>query len=210
MSTSRHAPPQHSRNKLAEGLKTFMSIKAKHKRWMNFLPSKSDQQKLLYPHAIFSVQLSSLLDGKPLSSTLKKAGWMYFLRDRRGKLACGEVSIVGGRHKNARVSEGPFVKKAFALIEKSIRDSRIFRRGYELRSLRLESMHLFCLWFKLDRRAEHFVPVTSGSKVLKAGKWFTRKEFTAALHSEVQRIRAAQERMAILLKQHQGVGSKDA
>lgn len=205
MPTSRHAPPQLSRNKLMQGLKAFTLIKARNKRWMNFLPSPGDRQKLLYPHAVYNVRLGNFLDGKPFGSTLKKNGWMYFLRDRKGKLACGEVSIVSGRHKNVRVSEGPFVKKAFALVEKSLRDRRIPRSGHEMRSLRLESMHLFCLWFRSKRGAEYFLPVTSGSAILKPGGWFTRKEFTDALRSEGQRIRVAHERMSLLLKEQRGI-----
>lgn len=205
MPTSRHAPPQRSQDKLMQGLKAFTSIQARHKRWMNFLPSPGDRQKLLYPHAVYNVQLGEFLDGKPFSSAVKKSGWMYFLRDRKGKLACGEVSIVSGKHKNARVSEGPFVKKTLALIEKSLRDRRIPKSQYEMRSLRLESMHLFCLWFRSKRGPEYFLPVTSGSAVLKAGGWFTRKEFTGAVRSEGQRIRAAHERMALLLKEHHGL-----
>jgi hypothetical protein len=205
MPTSRRTPPKHSRNKLMKGLKTFTAVHARHKRWMNFLPSPAERQKLLHPHAVYSVQLGNFLDGKPLGSALRKSGWIYFLRDRKGKLACGEVSIVSGKHKNMRVSEGPFVKKAFALIEKSLRDRRMPRSRPELRSLRIESMHLFCLWLRLKRGAEYFVPLTSGSAILKPGAWFTRKEFTDALRSEGQRIRVAHERMSLLLKEHHGL-----
>ncbi len=91
---------------------------------------------------------------------------MYFLRDRGTGLACGEVSIVSGRHKNARLNERPFVKRKFQLIEKSNHDPRIRRHQHELRSLRLESAHLFCLWLKADGRVEYFIPVTSSSAVL--------------------------------------------
>ncbi len=188
-----------------QGLKTFTSIKARHKQWMNFLPSPGACQKVLHPHAVYSVKLSNFLDGKPFGSTLKKSGWMYFLRDRKGKLACGEVSIVSGKHTNVRISEGLFVKKTFALIEKSLRDRRIPRTRHELRSLRLESMHLFCLWFRLKGGAEYYVPVTSGSAILKRGGWFTQKEFKDALRSEGQRIRVAHNRMALLLKEHHGL-----
>jgi hypothetical protein len=101
------------------------------------------------------------------------------------------------------LSEGPFVKKAFQLIEKSARDPRIGRRQYALRSLRLESMHVFCLWLKVDR-VEYFIPVTSSSAVLRAGKWISRREFTKALRSEGQRICTAQERVSRLLEAHRG------
>jgi hypothetical protein len=110
---------------------------------------------------------------------------------------------VSGRHKNARLSQGPFVKAAFQLIEKSIRDARIRRSRYELRSLRLESIHLYCLWLKVGKGAEYFVPVTSNSAVLKKGVWISRREFTSALRSEGERVQAAQAHMFRLLKARQ-------
>jgi hypothetical protein len=204
MLSSRYAPPEHSRNLLTEAVETLGNIKGKHKRWLNFSPPTGGRERVLHPHPVYSVRLSRFLAGKPLSATLKKVGWMYFLRDRGKGLACGEVSIVSGRHKNARLSEGPFVKKAFRLIEKSNRDPRIRRRQHELRFLRLESVHLFCLWLRVDPRVEYFVPVTSSSSVLRAGEWISRREFTKALRSEGQRIRAAQERMSHLLEAHHG------
>ena len=204
MTTSRSAPPEHSRNKLAEALESFGNVKAKHKRWMNFSPATIGRTRELHPHPVYSVRLKRFLAGRPLSATLKRVGWMYFLRDRSTGLACAEVSIVSGKHKNARLSEGPFVKEAFQLIEKSIRDPRIGRHRHALRSLRLESMHVFCLWIKVDHRAEYFIPVTSSSAVLRAGQWISRREFTKALRSEGQRICTAQERMSYLLEKHRG------
>jgi len=202
MPLSRFAPPEHSRSKLADVLATFGNIKANHKRWMNFSPSTPSC--VLHPHPVYSVRLSRFLAGKPLSDTLKKVGWMYFLQDRGTGLACAEVSIVSGKHKNARLSEGPFVKKALQLIEKSVRDPRIGRRRYAMRSLRLESVHIFCLWLKVGRRVEYFIPVTSSSAVLREGEWLSRREFTKALRSEGQRICSAQERMSRLLEAHRG------
>src|SRR5438128_4478058 len=169
MPTSRLASPKHSWGKLDAALETLGRIKAKHSRWMKFLPSQISRARVLNVHSVYSIRLRAFLAGKPLSATLKKVAWMYFLRDHRKGLACAEVSILSGRHKNARVSEGQFVKKAFQLIEKSNRDPRIGRRRYELRSLRIESMHIFCLWLKVDHRVEYFIPVTSSSAVLRAG-----------------------------------------
>ncbi|MBZ5613256.1 MAG: hypothetical protein LAO23_04535 [Acidobacteriia bacterium] len=202
MPLSRFAPPKHSRSKLAEALATFGNIKANHKHWMNFSPSTPSRDQVLHPHPVYSVRLSRLLEGRPLSATLKKVGWMYFLQDRGTTLACAEVSIVSGKHKNARLSEGPFVKKALQLIEKSVRDPRIGRRRYAMRSLRLESMHIFCLWLRVGHRVEYFIPVTSSSAVLREGEWLSRREFTKALRSEGQRICTAQERMSRLLEAH--------
>lgn len=203
MPLSRFAPPENSQTRLAEALETFGKIKANHKRWMNFAPATGGRERMLHPHAVYSVQLTGFLQGKPLSATLKRVGWMYFMRDGGSGLMCGEVSIVSGRHKNARLSQGPFVKAALQLIEKSIRDPRIGRSQYELRSLRMESIHLYCLWLKVGQGAEYFVPVTSNSAVLRKGVWISRREFTSALRSEGERVQAAQRHMFRLLKARQ-------
>jgi hypothetical protein len=204
MPPTQFGPAAHSQIKLADALETLENIQAKHKRWMTFAPSTSGHGSVLHPHPVYSVRLNRFLEGKPLSATLKKVGWIYFLRDSGRKLACAEVSVVSGKHKNARLSEGPFVKKAFNLIERLKGDSRLRRRPYELRFLRLESIHLFALWLKVDQRVEYFVPVTSTGAVLRAGEWISRKDFTKALRSEGERIRAAQERMSHLLRIRQG------
>jgi hypothetical protein len=209
MPTSRRSQPKHSHISVIKGLKTFASIKARHTRWMEFAPAENGKHKLLYPHPVYAVQLSRLMEGKSLSSTVKRTGWMYFLRDRKGKLACCEVSMISGKHKNTRLTEGPFVRKAFAMIEKSIRDMRLLRKGYELRSIRAESAHLFCLWVRVKKtKEEHFIPVISSSAILKAGTWVTRKGLTDALRSETQRIRTAHERMSKLLEKYHGPDRK--
>jgi hypothetical protein len=204
MGLLRSAPPHNSRKKLADALKTLGHIKANHTSWMNFSPSTRGRDSILHPHPVFSIQLNRLLSGSSLSATLKKTGWIYFLRDRRAGLVCAEVSIVSGRHKNARLTEGPFVKKVLRSIEKVIGDSRIRRHRHQLRFLRVESVHLFCLWLRVDRQVEHFIPVTSSSTALREGEWISRRQFTKALELEGQRIRDAQERMSRLLERHRG------
>jgi hypothetical protein len=203
MAASQSAPPKHSWSKLSAALDTLHRIRAKQALWMKFLPYQIGRRHVLNMHPVYSVRLTAFLAGKPLSKTLKKVGWMYFLRDNRKGLACAEVSIVSGRHKNARLMEGPFVGKTLRLIDKSKHDPRIGRRRYELASLRLESMHIFCLWFKVSDRVEYFIPVTSSSAVLREGEWVSRKELIRALRTEGHRVRTAQQRMVRLLKAHQ-------
>jgi hypothetical protein len=200
MPISRKVAPTQSRKKLAEALRGLGTIKAKHQRWMKFAPSKSGTGPMLHPHPLYCARLASFLDGQRLGATLKKAGWMYFLRDQRKRLAWGEVSIVSGRHMNARLSEGPFAGKVLRSIEQLQRDPRIRGHRYELRSVRLESLHLFCLWLKAPRAPEYFIPVASGYETLKAGEWMSRRQFTTALRTEGRRVRAAQERMSSLLR----------
>ncbi len=204
MTVLQSAAPHNSRKKLAAGLKTLVDIKADHKSWMKFSPPRRDRDNFLHPHPVFSVRLKKFLSGGSLSAALKKTGWIYFLRDRGSKLVCAEVSIASGRHQNARFTEGPFVKKLFEFIETVIGDSRIRRRQHELRFLRVESIHLFCLWLREGRRVQHFIPVASHSIILKQGAWISRGQFTKSLRLEGQRIRDAQERMSLLLKQYSG------
>lgn len=204
MTVLQSVAPHNSRKKLAAGLKTLVDIKANYKSWMKFSPPRRDRGNFLHPHPVFSVRLKKFLSGSSLSATLKKTGWIYFLRDRGTKVVCAEVSIVSGTHQNARFTEGPFVKKVFEFIETVVGDSRFRRRQHELRFLRVESIHLFCLWLREDRGVEHFIPVASRSTILNEGAWISRGQFTKSLRLEGQRIRDAQERMSLLLKQYGG------
>jgi len=171
---------------------------------MTFAPSAQAQSGdlVLRAHPVYTVRLNKFLDGRPLGATLKKVGWMSLLRDRHSKLACVEVSIISGRHKNPRLSEGKFVTTVFRLVEKSARDSRLAGHNFALRFLRVESLHLFCLWLKVNRQTEYFIPVAPSGSAWKAGYWVSRKEFTQLLRSEGQRIRADQERMSRVLESH--------
>jgi hypothetical protein len=200
----RSRSPKHSRDRLSRALEAFGDVKARHRHWMKSSASPTDGKAALHQHPVYTVRLRAFLEGKPLSATLKKAAWMYFLRDRAKRLACAEVSIVSGKHKHVRLSEGPFVKNLFQVIEKLNADKRVVRSRYELRAIRLESLHSFCIWLKLNRQNEYFIPVSSGGPTLKKGDWLSRKEFAEGLWSEAQRVRAARARMSKLLETHQG------
>jgi hypothetical protein len=124
---------------------------------------------------------------------------MYFLPDHLKGHASAEVSIVSGRHKNARLSGG-------AISEEGVSDDRevgspreIGRRRYELHSLRLDSIHVSVCGLRWTAEEEYFVPITNGA-VFRAWEWILRTEFTRALRSEGQRGCAAHNRMSRLIK----------
>jgi len=195
----RIAPPKQSLAKLGKALHHFVSLKHQHKRWMNLLPSIV-VKKALYPQPLYSARLAEVLDGKPLHAALRRSGWIYFLRDGKSNLACAEVSSIRGVHKNARLTEGPFVRNAFDLISKSVRDPRVRRYRFEMRSIRAESLHFFCLWFKVKGGSEYFIPVTPLGTTLKVKRWFSRTELAEALRQEALRVRDAQARADRLSK----------
>jgi len=192
-------PPKKSLAKLGKALRHFIALKEQHTRWMNLLPSSITPKKVLFPHPLYKVGLAELLAGKPLSVAMRRTGWIYFLRDRKSNLACAEVSLIRGLHKNARLTEGPFIRKTFDLISKSRRDPRINRHRFEVRSLRAESLHFFSLWFRTTEGVEYFVPVTPLGTTLKARRWISRKELNDGLLREAQRVRNALARAEELL-----------
>jgi hypothetical protein len=202
MPISRIAPPKQSLAKLGAALRHFISLKDQHKRWMNLLPSSVVAKQVLYPHPLYNVRLTEVLAGKSLHLAMRRIGWIYFLRDRGSNLACAEVSSIRGVHKNARLTEGPFVRRTFELISKSSRDSRIGQRRFEMRSIRAESLHFFCLWFKAAGGIEYFIPVTPLGTTLKAKRWVSRTELAEALLREALRVRDAYARADSLSKNH--------
>ena len=155
-------------------------------------------ERALYPHPVYGVQLHDFFSGKPFQSTVKRTGWLYFLRDKAGRLACAEVTGFSGKHNTVRVSEGVFVKKLFRRIDTLTHDSRVNHRQFSLKSIRVESVHLFCLWLECGEN-EWFVPITN-SAAFRAGKWVCREDFVKLLAAEWERIRQAQTKMRSLLE----------
>ena len=202
MTLSKGRPPQHSRKKLSASLKILSSIKDQHPRWVNLAMEKLSAQSALYPHPVYHIRWNDLLAGQPFQATVKRTGWIYFLRDRANRVASAEVTVISGRHKNVRVSEGAFVRKLFGRIAKLKDDRRIGRRRFYLKSIRVEAVHLFCLWLEVGSEDEYFIPITN-STAFTARKWLSREQFTQLLRSEGQRIRDAQAKMRSLLEAYQ-------
>jgi hypothetical protein len=198
MPIPRIAPPKQSLAKLGRALHHHISLKEKHKNWMKFLPLSIVARQVIYGHPLYTVGLTGLLEGKPLHAVIRRTGWIYLLRDQKKNFACAEVSSIRGVHKNARLTEGPFVRRVFELISKSSRDPRIKRRRFEMRSIRAESLHFFCLWFREAGGIEYFVPVTPLGTALQAKRWVSRVELTEALRRETLRVREANARAASL------------
>ena len=203
MPLERSQSPKHSRNRLRGALATLSEIKVRHRHWMKSSVSEEDEKAALHPHPVYAVRLNDFLEGKPLSSTFKKTGWMYFLRDRAKRLVCAEVSILAGKHKHARLSEGPFVNRLFQTIKKLENDKKFGRNSYDLRTIRLESLHSFYIWLKLDRDHEFFIPVSSGGQNIPKRAWLSRSEFTEAIRAESRQLREARARMSKLIETFQ-------
>ncbi len=178
-------------------LRLYFSLPASY---FTAVPSSVVANQTFYPHPLYNIRLTELLAGKSLHAATGRIGWSYFLHDRKSPLACAEVSSIRGVHKNVRLTEGPFVRTTFELISKSGRDPRIRRRRFEIRSIRAESLHFFCLWFKAAGGIEYFVPVTPLGTSLKARRWVSRTELADGLLREAQRVRDAYARANLLSK----------
>ncbi len=186
--------PKASVNKLLTIIELLAPIKNRRKTWMRIRLASVRRQHLIYPHPVYHAQLQNLLAGRPLRAILRRIAWMYFLRNNAGQLACVEISSFGGRHKNFRLMEGPFVSAVFTAIEKSKTDRRLSRHSFHLRSIRVESLHAFVLWFKAATSVEYWVPVTQIGSARAVGQWLSRKEFVQLLMSEGLRVAETHKR----------------
>jgi hypothetical protein len=188
------APPKQSLAALDAALRQLTAVKTTHHRWMRIISPSTGRGRVRNAHPLYGINFGELLKEGALSVAMKRIGWVYFLRDRKNNLGFAEVTVVRGKHKNARLSEGPFVRRTFSLILKTMHDPRIRNRRFELRSIRAESLHFYCLWLRVPRQVEHFVPVTPLGKSLRAGRWFSRTDLSDALRREGQRVKEAHER----------------
>ena len=93
-----------------------------------------------------------------------------------------------------RTTEGPFVGKLKRAIEKITHDRRL--KKFELRSIRVESLHLFALWLKNKNGEDLFVPVNALGNRLKPGRRYTEEEFVAGVLPEGARVRDAHLRVS--------------
>jgi hypothetical protein len=199
MPIAKTLPPKQSLAKLRSALAQLGSLKESRKRWMRIHPGTIRTSHILQPHPVYSVGLIDLLAGHSLGATLRRVGWIYFLRNTENQLASGEVSIVAGKHANFRLTEGPFVRSAFRMIQTARNDRRLRRRSFELRSVRVESLHAFTIWLRAGAHAEFWIPVTPIGDTT-PGQWLARKDFAAVLLKEARRVAAARERATQLAK----------
>jgi hypothetical protein len=194
-------PPKPSLAKLRSALLQLVPLKERRKRWMRLHPSLIRPSDILFPHPFYSVGVHDLLAGRTLGDVLRRVGWMYFLRNPKNQLACAEVSIVAGKHTNFRLTEGPFVRNAFRVIQSVQKDPRLRGLSFKLRSVRVESLHAFVLWLSDTARSEFWITVTPVGDSIAPMQWFTRKEFSDLLVNEAARVVTARERAAHLAKQ---------
>ena len=193
MAIIKNSPPKKSVNTLARTLRSLSWLKTNRKSWIRIHPGEIRNAHVLYANPLYTVHLSDLLAGRSLAATLRRIGWLYFLRSTNQRLACAEVSKVADKHTNARLSEGLFVGNAFRRIRKVAHDRRLSKSSFELRSVRLESLHGFVLWVKARTNDEYWVLVTPlGDRP--SGAWLTRQNFTDLLTREAKRVVASHER----------------
>jgi hypothetical protein len=200
MSINNATPPQKSIAKLFSSIEQLIPVERIRKRSRRRRVRNIDRRRILYPHPIYNVRLAGLLAGHAFSKVLRRVAWMYFVRPSGGEVMSMEVSIIGGRHKNFRVTQGAFALRVLNTIEKASHDSRSRRRSLQLRSVRVESLHTFALWLRANSHADFWIPVTPIGANFATGRWLSTKEFAALLLTEAKRVSAAQNRALGLMK----------
>jgi hypothetical protein len=187
-------PPKRSLGKLKAAMASLALLKDRHRRWMKLHPPSAGHLRGSYAHPLYRLRLADLLSGQAFTRSLDRVAWMYLLSDAKKTLAAAEVSIVQGVHGTVRTTEGPFVRKLKRAIEKIIQDRRL--KKFELRAIRVESLHLFALWLKSKDGEDFFVPINALGDRLKSGRRYTEKEFVAGLLPEAHRVREAHLRVS--------------
>lgn len=195
-----NVPPTLSLSRLRTALAQIVPLKQRRNPWMRVHPGEVQRQHILYPHPVYTVQLLDFLDGRAFRSTLRRVGWIYFLKGARGHVACAEVASSRGKRKGFRLTEGTFVTNAFRTLATVQRDNRLRRRSLRLRAVRVDPLHTFAFWLAGAGREEFWIPVTPIGSADVAGEWLTRKDFADALLEQSERVSAAQDRAALLAK----------
>jgi hypothetical protein len=192
-------PPKQSVAKLLRGLKQLVPLKESRKRWMQIHPGDVRKTHILHPHPLYSIRLTELLAGRTFAASLHRSGWIYFIQIAPKQPALAEVSIVARKHVHFRLTEGPLAKRALHAIQKARNNPRLRRHSFQLRSLRVESLHVFVLWLRESARNEFWLPVTPIGQSVAANQWLTRTEFVDVLLREARRVLAIQENAKGLL-----------
>jgi hypothetical protein len=186
-------PPKGSLAKLGQALESLSLLNVKQANWMKMHPPTAATLRRSYLHPLYRLRVLDLLRGEPLGRSLDRVAWVYPLQDREKRLGVAEISVSKGVHGSVRVTEGPFARRLKRSIEKVEGDPRLKGR-WELRAIRIESVHLLALWIKKQHGESMFIPVNSLRKSLVAGRWFTQQEFIASLLPEAKRIQEAHSR----------------
>ena len=209
MPIAKTLPPKQSVAKLWTALAQLVPLRESRKQWMRIHPGKVRQNHILHPHPVYSIRLLDLLAGHAVGATLRRVGWIYFLRNPKNQLACAEVSIIAGKHANFRFTEGPFVRTVLRTIQKAQNDPRLRQHSFRLRSVRIESLHAFALWLRAKAHGEFWIPVTPIGDSVEPKQWLTRKEFADLLVKEAKRVVAARERATELVKGSDRLGQSE-
>lgn len=160
----------------------------------------------MHPHPLYSIRLTELLAGRTLGATLHRSGWIYFVKNAAKPPALAEVGIIDRKHVHMRLTEGPLARRALHTIQKARNDPRLRRHSFQLRSLRVESLHTFVFWLRDSARNEFWLPVTPIGQSVAVRQLLTRAAFVDVLVREARRVLAAQEHAKGLLTKPQGSG----
>ena len=189
----------HARLDLAhDRLKTFQS-------YIGELHSASlDPRDVLFPHTVWFLVLSELLEGSVWARVARRGAWAYYLPGLKRQMIGVQLQIAPGKKESLSLSKGPLVDSVVRLVRRASVDKRCQGLNLEYRLLIAPALQLACVWLRGQEGFEVFIPATHGKGSLQYGKWFSRKEVRQGMLDRAERHLAAQKRAKELLRARGG------
>lgn len=142
-------------------------------------PSRAESVKEEDALPVYTLGLDDILERRRLTA-VEYAGWQFLQQDIPGRTIGTEVhrAVDGSTHAFAQFNMGPFP----AAIQRTLRelDARVEEpRDYEVRILRIPSLHIESLWLSGER--DTIVPLEPAPDPLETGRLYPAEEFFVRL-----------------------------
>jgi len=128
---------------------------------------------------------------------------VYFLQ-YNSQTAALEVSINAGQHRHPRLHQGASINALLRLVRKVKRRRSASVPGTHVRLLRINALHLSCLW--LRGPSETLVPVNALAPHLAVGGAYSQHAFLAAVADAAQVVLSLHAKLTRRPRQAKPIG----
>ena len=139
-------------------------------------------------HRCYVFSLEQLSRGDDLSAATL-AAMRYLLVSNSASLADVEFTEhPGGQLEFASLNLGPMANATLDALTQLEQDTAVRANDYELRLLKIPSMHLVAVWLHHSQREDLVFPIAPTPAAVAAHRRYTESELLAALAPEAQRL----------------------
>ena len=145
--------------------------------------AKPQQLTLAVPHAVYTLSLQDLVDGRRLREA-RLVAWRYLVEvDRRAVASAEVIAESGGRPPRfSQFNEGPFVQSTAAAIDALQRAPEIEKGAFELRALQIPALYLVALWLAEPSGEQDLIrPLEPAPSYLETERLYSETDFLEQL-----------------------------